>query len=124
MKNSDQFTDRAQSAIERARLAATDLGHSYVGTEHILIGIAAEGDGLGAKILRDNGFDAEKLAQTVEHIAGRGDPGVPSQGLSPRARQVMRLAGEDARRLGHSYVGTEHILMGILREPDCAGARP
>ena len=77
MKNSDQFTDRAQSAIERARLAATDLGHSYVGTEHILIGIAAEGDGLGAKILRDNGFDAEKLAQTVEHIAGRGDPGVP-----------------------------------------------
>ena len=123
MKNSDQFTDRAQSAIERARLAATDLGHSYVGTEHILIGIAAEGDGLGAKILRDNGFDAEKLAQTVEHIAGRGDPGVPSQGLSPRARQVMRLAGEDARRLGHSYVGTEHILMGILREPDCAGAQ-
>lgn len=123
MKNSDRFTDRAQSAIERARLAATDLGHSYVGTEHILIGIAAEQDGLGAKILRDNGFDAEKLTQAVEHSAGRGDPGVPSQGLSPRARQVMRLAGEDAKRLGHSYVGTEHILMGILREPDCAGAQ-
>lgn len=123
MKNSDRFTDRAQSAIERARLAATDLGHSYVGTEHILIGIAAEQDGLGAKILRDNGFDAEKLTQTVEHSAGRGEPGVPSQGLSPRARQIMRLAGEDARRLGHNYVGTEHILMGILREPDCAGAQ-
>lgn len=123
MRNSDKFTDRAQSAIERARLAATDLGHSYVGTEHILIGIAAEQEGLGAKILRDNGFDAEKLTQMVERSAGRGDPGVPSQGLSPRARQVMRLAAEDAKRLGHSYVGTEHILMGILREPDCAGAQ-
>lgn len=123
MKNSDKFTDRAQSAIERARLAATDLGHSYVGTEHILIGIAAEQDGLGAKILRDNGFDADKLTRTVEHSAGRGDPGVPSQGLSPRARHVMRLAAEDAKRLGHSYVGTEHILMGILREPDCAGSQ-
>lgn len=123
MKNSDRFTDRAQSAIEQARLAAADLGHSYVGTEHILIGIAAEQEGLGAKILRDNGFDPEKITLAVEHSAGRGDPSVPSQGLSPRARQVIRLAAEDARRLGHSYVGTEHILMGILREPDSAGAQ-
>ena len=123
MKNSDKFTDRAQSAIERARLAATELGHSYVGTEHILIGIAAEQEGLGAKILRDNGYDAAKLTLVVERNAGRGDPGVPPQGLSPRARQVMRLAAEDAKRLGHSYVGTEHILMGILREADCAGAQ-
>ena len=92
MKNSDQFTDRAQSAIERARLAATDLGHSYVGTEHILIGIAGETDGLGAKVLRDNGFDGEKITRVVERCAGRGNPGVPSQGLSPRARQIIRLA--------------------------------
>ena len=122
MKNSDQFTDRAQSAIERARLAATDLGHSYVGTEHIFIGIAGETDGLGAKVLRDNGFDGEKITRVVERCAGRGNPGVPSQGLSPRARQIIRLAAEDAHRLGHAYVGTEHLLMGILREPDCAGA--
>ncbi len=123
MKNSDQFTDRAQSAIERARLAAAELGHSYVGTEHLLIGIAAEREGLGAKILRDHGFGPEKITALVERGAGKGDPDVPAQGLSPRARRVIGLAAEDARRLGHSYVGTEHLLMGILREPDSSGAR-
>ena len=123
MKNSDQFTDRAQSAIERARLAAADLGHSYVGTEHLLIGIAAEQEGLGAKILRDHGLIPEKILSAVEQNAGKGNPGVPAQGLSPRARRVMRLAAEDAKRLGHCFVGTEHILMGILRETDSSGAQ-
>ncbi len=123
MKNSDQFTDRAQSAIERARLAAADLGHSYVGTEHLLIGIAAEQECLGAKILRDHGLIPEKILSAVEQNAGKGNPGVPAQGLSPRARRVMRLAAEDAKRLGHCFVGTEHILMGILRETDSSGAQ-
>ncbi|MBP3654430.1 MAG: ATP-dependent Clp protease ATP-binding subunit [Oscillospiraceae bacterium] len=123
MKHSDQFTVRAQSAIERARLASLELGHSYVGTEHLLIGVAAEPDSLGGKILRDGGFAGDKILKAVEQQAGRGDPGVPSLGLSRNARSVMRLAAEDARRLGHMYVGTEHLLLGILRLPECTGAR-
>ncbi len=123
MKRSDQFTARARSAIERARLASLELGHSCVGTEHLLIGIAAEQGGLGAKLLRKNGVAGDKLLQTVEQQAGRGDPGAPSLGLTRNARQVMRLAAEDAQRLGHAYIGTEHLLMGVLRSPECTGAR-
>lgn len=122
MKQSDQFTTKAQSAIERARLASLELGHSYVGTEHLLMGIAAEQDGLGAKILRDCGFSGEKIHQAVEFQSGRGDTGVPALGLSSNARNSIGLAAEDAKRLGHFYVGTEHLLMGILRLPECAGA--
>lgn len=123
MKQSDQFTVKARSAIERARLASLELGHSYVGTEHLLIGIAAETDSMGAKILRDGGFSGEKILRTVEQLSGKGDPGVPTLGLSRNARSALRLAAEDARRLGHLYVGTEHILMGMLRIPECAGAQ-
>ena len=123
MKRSEQFTARARSAIERARLASLELGHSCVGTEHLLIGIAAEQGGLGAKLLRKNGVTGEKLLQTVEQQTGRGDPGSPSLGLTRNARQVMRLAAEEAQRLGHAYIGTEHLLMGVLRSPECVGAR-
>ncbi len=123
MKNSDQFTIRARSAIERARLASADLGHSYVGTEHLLVGIAAEQEGLGAKILRDNGLSGDRILNVVEARSGKGSPGIPYLGLSRNARVVMRLAAEDAKRLGQTYVGTEHILLGILRETDCEGAQ-
>lgn len=123
MKNSEQFTIRARSAIERARLASADLGHSYVGTEHLLVGIAAEQEGLGAKILRDNGMSGDRILRTVESRSGKGCPGIPYLGLSRNARVVMRLAAEDAKRLGQAYVGTEHILLGILRETDCEGAQ-
>ena len=123
MKHSEEFTVRARSALERARLAAADLGHSYVGTEHLLLGIAAEQESLGAKILRDSGLTGDRLLRAVEQKSGRGSPGVPFLGLSRNARRVIHLAAEDAGRLGHSYVGTEHMLLGILREPDCEGAQ-
>ena len=123
MKNSEQFTVRARSAIERARLASADLGHSYVGTEHLLIGISAESESLGAKILRDNGLTGDRILKNVENKSGKGNPGIPFLGLSRNARRAIRLAAEDAGRLGQTYVGTEHILMGILRETDCEGAK-
>ena len=75
---------------------------------------------LGAKVLRENGLDAELIGSLVERFVGRGAPGQPAQGLTPRAKRVIELALAEAGRLGHSYVGTEHLLMGILREPDSA----
>lgn len=123
MKQSDQFTTKARSAIERARLASLDLGHSYVGSEHLLIGIAAEKDSMGARVLTDGGFSGDRILRGVEQQSGKGDPGVPTLGLSRNARGVIRLAAEDAKRLGHLYIGTEHILLGVLRMPECAAAR-
>ena len=123
MRGSDRFTQRASTAISKAHDAAMGMGHSYVGTEHLLLGIVREGDGLGARILNDNGLTEPVLSRMVAETVGRGVPGAPEQGLSPRARRVIELAAEDAARLGHCYVGTEHMLMGILREHDSAGAR-
>ena len=123
MRNQDRFTERAQIALSKAQETAQNMGHSYVGTEHILLGIASEGEGLGAKILRDNGLDDTLISELLEKFVGRGAPGVPAQGLTPDAKRVIELSIIDANRLGHSYIGTEHLLMGILREPECAGAR-
>ena len=123
MRNSDRFTERARKAIALAQESASELGHSYVGTEHILLGIAREGEGLGAKVLRDNGVDDKLVSELIERFVGRGVPGTPAQGLTPRAKRVIELALADANRLGHNYVGTEHLLMGILREPDSSAAR-
>lgn len=123
MRGSERFTQRASTAITKAHDAAMGMGHSYVGTEHLLLGIIREGEGLGARILTDNALTDTVLTRMVTETVGRGVPGAPEQGLSPRARHVIELAAEDASRLGHCYVGTEHILMGILREADSAGAR-
>ena len=123
MKQSDQFTTKARSAIERARLASLDLGHSYVGSEHLLIGIAAEQDSMGARVLSDSGFSGDRILRSVEQQSGKGNPGVPTLGLSRNAQGVIRLAAEHAKRLGHLYVGTEHILIGVLRMPECTGAK-
>ena len=119
----DRFTERARSAIEKAREAAGELGHSYVGSEHILLGIARETEGLGGRVLWENGFTGDYIAVLLEKSSGHGAPGVPVQGLTPRGKQIIRQAASDANRLGHSYVGTEHLLLGILREPDCTAAR-
>ena len=123
MRNQDRFTERARMALSKAQEAAQEMGHSYVGTEHILLGIAAEGEGLGAKVLRDNGLDEEIIAELVEQYVGRGAAGLPAQGLTPGAKRVIELSIMDANRMGHSYIGTEHLLMGLLRESDSTAAR-
>ena len=123
MKNSARFTERASGAIAAARDASASLGHSYVGTEHLLLGVAAETDGLGARVLLSRGLDMLALTRLVAAEAGSGEPGAPEQGLTPNARLAIERAAEDARRLGHGCIGTEHLLLGLVRTPDCAAAR-
>jgi len=122
LKNNEKFTEKAEEAIEQARLSAFNLGHSYVGTEHLLLGILREGAGLGAKLLRDRGISERTLKIAVTNSVGTGTPSLPAQGLSRHAWCAIEKASADAKSLGHSYIGTEHILLGILRQPDCAGA--
>ncbi len=123
MNSSDRFTERAKSAIEKAQAAAESLGHSYVGSEHLLLGLLREEFGKVAKTLRKHGLSDELVTGLVEKYVGRGDSGGSVQGLSPRAKRIIELAIGDAGRLGHNYVGAEHLLMGILREPDSAAAK-
>ncbi len=123
MRNSVRFTDRASSAIKSARDAAASLGHSYVGTEHLLLGVAAETEGLGARVLASLGLDMVNLTRSAVQVSGSGAQGGPEQGLTANGRSALEHASQDARRLGHGYVGTEHILLGVLRVPGCAGVR-
>ncbi len=123
MKNTERFTLRAQRAIECAYEASRNLGHSYVGTEHLLIGLIREGEGLACRVLRRAGLEEPAVTELVTSAAGRGVPGPPAQGLTPKAKRGIELACSDAARLGHNFVGTEHILMGILRQSDCAGTK-
>ena len=122
MRSNEKFTQRAELAIEKARLSAGQLGHGYVGTEHLLLGILREEDGLGARVLLQQGLSEERLLRILEQSCGKGAPGTPEQGLTPRARVAVEKAAEEARSLRQSYIGTEHLLLGILRQSDCGGA--
>ena len=123
MRNGVRFTERASSALRSARDAAASLGHGYVGTEHLLLGVAAETEGLAARVLLSEGLDMARLTRAVVSVAGSGAPGGPEQGLTDPARSALELSGAAARELGHGYVGTEHILLGVLRVPGCAARR-
>ena len=124
MNFQDRFTEGAKRALELAQEAAAELGHGYIGTEHILLGISRENGGVAAKVLNDAGLDSQLISDIVEKYVGRGDKfDTTVQGLTPRAKRVIERAAREAVRLGHGYVGTEHLLLGIISEPDCAGAR-
>lgn len=113
----DRFTQRARKALDLATEEARRLQHSYVGTEHLLLGLLREGDGIAARGLHNLGVELEQARLQVEGITGKGEPGGAIQpGLTPRARKTIELAVDVARRLGHHYLGTEHLLMGIVRE--------
>ena len=122
MKSKERFTKRAQAAIEEAWKAAEELGHSYVGTEHIILGLMREGEGLACRVIRRTGVEEADLLKIIA-AGGRGAPAPPAHGLSPRAKRCVELAVDDASRLGHGFVGTEHLLMGVLRQPESAGCR-
>ena len=122
MKNRERFTRRARIAIEEAWSAAAELGHSYVGTEHILLGLMREGEGLAFRAMKRAEIDEKALSEQIS-AAERGTPGPPVHGLSPKARRCVELAASDAAGLGHGFIGTEHLLMGVLRQPECAGCR-
>ena len=122
MKSNEKFTQRAELAIENARLAAGEMGHGYIGTEHLLLGIMMESDGLGARILLRHGIDKAQLWRIVLRANGSGSPGRPEQGLTPRARRAVEQAAQEAKQLQQGYIGTEHLLLGLLRQNDCGAA--
>ena len=123
MKSNEKFSQRAETAIERARLSARELGHSSVGTEHLLLGILGESESLGARILLRRGLTPEALRRAVLDMDGAGAPGGPVLGLSGSARRAVETAAAEAENLRQGFIGTEHLLLGVLRLPDCGGAR-
>lgn len=113
----DKFTERARRVLSLAQEEAQRFNHNYIGTEHLLLGLAREGDGLAAKILANLGVELNKVRSAVEFIIGKGDrPTSGEVGLTPRAKKVIELAVDEARRLNHHYIGTEHLLLGLVRE--------
>ena len=122
--NENRFTERAQTALRLAHECASELGHGYVGSEHLLYGLCKEGRGVASKVLRSAGLGPEAIAQAIAGMVGMGTPGgVPSQGLTPRTKRVIEIAMAEAGRMGHNYVGTEHLLLGILREGEGIAVR-
>ena len=122
--NETRFTDRAQTALRLAQEASAELGHGYVGSEHLLLGLAREGKGVAATVLKGAGLEGDAIRGAIARLVGVGAPGgLPSQGLTPRCKKIIELALNEAARLGHRYVGTEHLLMGILREGDGVAVR-
>ena len=120
-----KFTARAEKALEIAQELAMELGHNYIGTEHILYGLAEEGTGVASNVLSEQNLGGETIKQEIIDIVGVGDPidDPESLGFTPRSKRVIENAFMDARRLGSDYIGTEHILIGILREGDSVATR-
>src|SRR5437588_943591 len=113
----DKFTERARKVLSLAQEEAQRFQHSYIGTEHLLLGLVREGEGVAAKVLEDLGVELIQVRSTVEFIINRGDSIVLGEiGLTPRAKKAIELAVDEARRLNHHYIGTEHILLGLVRE--------
>lgn len=120
-----RFTERAQKVIMIAQQEAASLNHSYVGTEHLLLGLIKEGGGVAAHVLKSMGVDSSKVVEKIEEYTGRGDDSFPGQviDLTPRSKRVLELSYMEARRMGHNYVGTEHILLGLIREGEGIAAK-
>ncbi|MGE7604704.1 ATP-dependent protease ATP-binding subunit ClpC [Peribacillus sp. NPDC097675] len=118
-----RFTERAQKVLALAQEEAIRLGHNNIGTEHILLGLVREGDGIAAKALFALGLGPEKIQKEVENLIGRGQDTAQTIHYTPRAKKVIELSMDEARKLGHSYVGTEHVLLGLIREGEGVAAR-
>jgi ATP-dependent Clp protease ATP-binding subunit ClpC len=119
-----RFTDQARRAVEQAQEEARTLHHNYIGTEHILLGLIHEGDGVAAEALESLGIRLETIRQQVQEIIGRGQQAPLGHiAFTPRAKKVLELSLREALQLGHDYVGTEHILLGVIREGDGVAAQ-
>ena len=119
----EKFTERARKVLTLAQEEAQRLNHNYIGTEHILLGLVRESEGVAVKVLTNLGADPDKVRGAVEFIIGRGERTVSGEiGLTPRAKRVIELAVDEARRLNHNYIGTEHLLLGLLREAEGAAS--
>ena len=116
--NENKFTPTAEEALQLAQEAAGELGHGYMGTEHLLLGLMREDEGIAHTVLEEAGLTDDLLTEMIRKSAGAGASGSggTAQELSPRAKHVLEIAMEDAARGGYAYIGTEHLLAGILRE--------
>src|SRR5512147_2987973 len=121
----ERFTERARKVMALANQEAQRFNHEYIGTEHILLGLVKEGSGVGANVLKNLGVDLHKVRMEVEKLVKAGPDMVTMGKLphTPRAKKVLEYAIEEARNLSHNYVGTEHLLLGLLREHDGVAAQ-
>jgi ATP-dependent Clp protease ATP-binding subunit ClpC len=119
----ERFTDRARRVVKLAEEEARRLDHNYIGTEHLLLGLIREGEGVAAKALGSLGISLDAVRQQVEEIIGRGQQApfdvIP---FTPRSKKVLELSLRESQQLGHNYIGTEHILLGLIREGDGVAA--
>ena len=119
----EKFSERARRVLSLAQEEAQRFNHNYIGTEHMLLGLVRETDGVAAKVLANLGVELNKVRSAVEFIIGRGERAAAGEiGLSPRAKKVIELAVDEARRLNHHYIGTEHLMIGLLREGEGVAA--
>jgi hypothetical protein len=120
----ERYTDRARRVVVLAQEEARMLEHGYIGTEHLLLGLIHEGDGVAAKALEAMGINLDAVREQVEAIIGRGEHS-PSGHIpfTPRAKQVLELSRRESDQMGHHYIGTEHILLGLVREGDGVAAQ-
>ncbi|MEC8190167.1 MAG: Clp protease N-terminal domain-containing protein, partial [Verrucomicrobiota bacterium] len=125
MEPMNNFTPRAQQVLALARKEADRFHHNYVGTEHLLLGLINLGQGVAVNVLQKMGLDLQTVRSAVEKQVGTGPESKPSGNIpyTPRVKKVLALAGKEAKALNHSYVGTEHILLGLLREGEGVAAR-
>ncbi|WP_425059772.1 Negative regulator of genetic competence ClpC/MecB [Sporomusa carbonis] len=119
----NRFTDRARKVLILAQQEAARYGHGYIGTEHLLLGLLREGEGVAAKALASLNLDLASVRARIESILGQGQGQTSDIGYTPRAKKIIELAMEEALRLGHNYVGTEHILLGLIREGEGIAAQ-
>ena len=119
----EKFSERARRVLSLAQEEAQRFNHNYIGTEHILLGLVRETEGVAARVLSSLTVDLSKVRSAVEFIIGRGEkPPQGEIGLTPRAKKVVELAVDEARRMNHTYIGTEHLLIGLLREGEGVAA--
>ena len=114
------FTQKANKALNAAILFAEELGHTYIGSEHILAGILKEDDSSAAEIIKKNGIDFDTISEQMELDIGKGMPSnLTPNDFTPRTKRILETSLLEARKMGHSYVGTEHILLALISENDC-----
>ena len=120
----NRFTEKAERALRYAQESAMKLGHNYVGTEHILVGLINEGEGVAARVLNEQGVTEQKVIEKIRELIGVGQNAEQQiAGLTPRTKRVLELSFGEARRMGHNYIGTEHILLGIIKEGESVAVR-
>lgn len=122
-----KFTKRAEKALEYANKIAVKLGHNYIGTEHLLYGLVKEGAGIAGKVLENQGVTPDKILEQIEVLIGVNEGALntmqSSVGFTPRTKRVIENAFREAKKQGNDYIGTEHLLIGIMREGDSVAVR-